>query len=146
VTCWPCRNADGTQDATFRGTGHLKMPGRYHISLADGRILVLNFGNSWRITRLLNDGSVDASYGTSGTLTLPVAALFGLSNQTPRSQILARWKGVMACLRGSGLQQLFRLNSDGTLDSSFGTQGSTALSTPSSSYVDTFRRCLRASS
>lgn len=116
-------NADGTLDASFNpsGTGF----GNVVESLVrqpDGKVLVGGFFMDYNgtsrpfIARLNTDGTLDASFNTTGT---------GLDNSVgsialqPDGKVLVG--GQFASYNGTSRNRIARLNADGTLDAGFNT-------------------------
>ncbi|HYV95276.1 MAG TPA: T9SS type A sorting domain-containing protein [Chitinophagales bacterium] len=113
--------ANGSEDSNFGSFGqvHLGMHNSDNGLLIqhDGKIIV---GGSYSITRINNDGSLDASFNSASNLTfssLPDAFVLGIGQQA-NDKIL---------VTGNSDSSLFvvRLNSDGTADSTFGINGIT---------------------
>lgn len=69
--------------------------------------------NFLRVDRFIPDGSIDTSFGTNGSVYLTVGQAYDIEVQ-PDQKIV----GVT-----TGNQQVFRLNTNGTLDSTFGSGG-----------------------
>nr|MDH4480843.1 delta-60 repeat domain-containing protein [Rhodoferax sp.] len=92
---------------------------------AEGKILVAgDNGYNFLLMRLTSDGSLDPSFNKVGTLALQVGNLYNNAYSVlvqPDNKIVV----AGASNDGSGIQDfsLVRLNSDGSLDSSFGTGG-----------------------
>ena len=124
-------NTDGTPDATF-GTN-----GVFTTSLAsgtdnanalvlqpDGKILVCGTASSdFALIRLNTNGTLDTSFDTDGIVITPVLA----ATDTARDLVLQPdGKIVLAGHAGNGTNDdfaLVRYNSDGSLDTTFGTSG-----------------------
>jgi len=123
-------NTDGSLDTTFDGDGkaQFEMPAiieMYGFALqSDGRILIagrsfLNGIFTGLIARFNTNGSLDTSFGTNGSTTASVSGIFSVALQ-PDGKIIA-----------SGTQgpdpafAIARLNPNGSLDTSFGTNGVT---------------------
>ena len=93
----------------------------------DGKILAASeySGNAWQVERLNADGSVDTSFGTNGV----AIATFPTTNGTsPRpTKILVQSDGKILVggefTTGYGTPALARYNANGTLDTTFGTNG-----------------------
>ncbi|MCA9192177.1 MAG: hypothetical protein KDB03_10455 [Planctomycetales bacterium] len=130
-------NLDGTLDASFAGTGIVRTAvpasrgGWASDMLIDdqGRILVAGGGEAMVVQRYLTDGSLDLTFsgdgigiygGGSGLYTNDAArGLRGLAIQTDGKIVsVGRWFGS-----NFGDFAVVRLNADGSLDSSFGTNG-----------------------
>ena len=123
-------NTDGSLDTTFDGDGkaQFEIPAiieMYGFALqSDGRILIagrsfLNGVFTGLIARFNTNGSLDTSFGTNGSTTASVSGIFSVALQ-PDGKIIA-----------SGTQgpdpafAIARLNPNGSLDTSFGTNGVT---------------------
>ena len=123
-------NSDGSLDTTFDSDGRaqFEMPAiveMYGFALqSDGKILVagrsfLNGVFTGLIVRFNFNGSLDTSFGVGGSTTASVSGIFSLALQ-PDGKIVA-----------SGTQgpdpafAIARLNPNGSLDTSFGTNGVT---------------------
>jgi uncharacterized delta-60 repeat protein len=150
-------NADGTLDPTFGGGGHVTVPpnlpvqaGRDSVHLApDGKIVWVGgisqpgspspFG-AIEVARLNSNGSFDASFGHGGVVNLhvdPNTDPFAALVQADGKIVVAGRSGTLAA--GAGVTNFFgaiftaRLNSDGTPDSSWGTDGENKIFLGSSS-------------
>lgn len=137
----------GVLDTTFGPDGGVTLPfdsqtGRTVTAVqADGKILVANASlrkaTIWggdaqpTVTRLHPNGSIDTSFGTNGTAHLPVAksgAAMAVALQ-PDGKILV---GARATLSSEdGEYAVARLNTNGTLDTTFGNQSGWWISNPS---------------
>jgi hypothetical protein len=123
-------NTDGSLDTSF-GTG-----GVVNISIgsgddyasaittqSDGKIIVggtsLNGGEDFAVVRLNTDGSLDMSFGTGGKVVVPTSSgndeVYALAVQSDGK--------ILAGGDGSNDFTLIRLNSNGSLDTGFGTGG-----------------------
>ncbi|KAF0165884.1 MAG: Ig family protein [Rhodocyclaceae bacterium] len=125
-------NASGTLDTSF-GTGGKVMTVfgttndfGYSVAVqADGKILVggsaSNGSNDdFAIARYNADGSLDSSFGSGGKVLVPVSVS---GNDAGRS-LAVQPDGRIVLTGNAGLDlAVVRLNSDGTLDGSFGTGG-----------------------
>jgi uncharacterized delta-60 repeat protein len=125
-------NVDGSLDASFGSGGQVTTAfggdseARAVAIQADGRIVVAGskydpFSPGLAIARYDSDGSLDASFGTGGKLTMSFGGVADSANAVglqPDGKIL---------LAGGGGSSndfiLARLNIDGSLDSSFGANG-----------------------
>ena len=117
----------GTLDPTFGNSGLIisdSLTSQQNKSLIqnDGKILVYGLNNS--VDRFNPDGSFDESFGTNGR------AYFYINGLTPfRNELAIQSKGKIVFIAqyqsvpGSYLSCVFRCNTDGSLDSSFGYQG-----------------------
>lgn len=129
-------NSNGTLDTSFDGDGVLVMPvgPATDIALAiaiqpDGKILVSGrsdsnptFVTTWMLLRFNSNGSLDTSFDGDGIVTPPLrgnAITDAMSLQPDGKIVLAHnsWTGSAYILAFN------RFNSDGSLDSSFGTNG-----------------------
>src|SRR5438105_2766982 len=132
-------NADGSLDTTFGGTGIVTTSfstgsdRAYAVGLqADGKIVVAGSASAgsalvFAVARYLTDGTLDAGFGSSGKTTVSFGSSKGNSPQTSDTEarsvaIQADGKIVVAGFAGSN-GALARLNSSGSLDSSFGSGG-----------------------
>jgi uncharacterized delta-60 repeat protein len=130
-------NPDGTLDASFGTSGTVTTDiatnnideARALVRQADGRLVAAGFAVGpagtfdFALARYNPDGTLDASFGTSGTVTTDIGGgddfAHALAVQTDGKLIAA---GVAPTQTGSSFA-LARYNPDGTLDSSFGTGG-----------------------
>jgi len=129
-------NSDGTLDAGF-GTGNIvttafDFPGSFDrvftvVQQPDGKFVavgstVINLFANFALARFNADGTLDASFGTSGIVTTG----FGVSAEATSAVVQSDGKIVAAGyanLDGADDFALVRYNSNGTLDASFGTGG-----------------------
>lgn len=127
-------NTDGSLDSTFgtngtvivvNGTGSANFGSATGIAFqADGKILVSLSGN--RVLRFNTNGSLDTTFGTNGSLTIPASGNISLIGYGD-IKVLSNGK-ILVCgtggnntfIQGFGLA---RLNQDGSLDTTFGTGG-----------------------
>ena len=132
-------NFDGSADTTFGSGGVVNhdvpngIVGVLDASLAvqpDGRIVIGNKAGAETVSRYNDDGSPDQSFGTGGSTTF--GDDFNSLGEPEFSDIALQPDGKIVIKNffqsGSGDSetfdpQLYRLNSDGTLDASFGDQG-----------------------
>jgi uncharacterized delta-60 repeat protein len=134
-------NVDGTLDTSFDGDGvaTIDFNGRYDESegvgiTSDGHILVIGasftglFYESAAV-RLNSDGTLDGSFGTGGKATYsfvnspaPGAGLRAMAALPDGRYILA---GGTDNSQGNGDFQFIRINTNGSLDTTFGTGGRT---------------------
>ena len=91
-------------------------------TLLSGSDLLTDFAD---VTRLNADGTVDTTFGTNGVVTLP-----GQSKDEGQAVAIQSNGDIVAANlftpgTGTGLQEVgvYRLNADGTPDTSFGTGG-----------------------
>ena len=126
-------NANGTLDTTFSGDGKLttdfgQSDSGYSVTVqADGKILVAGESfdgtiGSFALARYNSDGTLDTSFGIGGTVkTYFYGSGYGRS-------VIAQADGKIVVAGTSGLSSNFnfalaRYNTDGTLDTSFGSSG-----------------------
>lgn len=123
-------NTDGTLDTTFNGTGywtHGDLSADAELSgidiQSDGKIVACGWWTSTYnegVVRLNSDGTPDTTFGTSGIFT------YGTNGLGYTAKVLSSGKILIGgtTLR-SGVWQfsLLQLNSNGTVNSSFGTSG-----------------------
>src|SRR5215468_84181 len=146
-------NSDGTLDTTF-GTGGIvttafDFPGNFDrvftvIRQPDGKFVavgstVVNLFANFALARFNADGTLDASFGTGGIVTTG----FGVSAEATSAVVQADGKIVAAGyanLDGGESFALARYNSNGTLDTTFGTGGKvgTAFASGPISYSQAF--------
>lgn len=112
-------NSDGTPETSFGTNGHLTYPDQtgtyyfpYSITGTINNKLIVNgrLDNNQLISRLNADGTMDNTFGTTGTVTVPESN--GCMAIQPDGKILYSF--------GDSIK---RLNSDGTTDTSFGNSG-----------------------
>jgi uncharacterized delta-60 repeat protein len=131
-------NIDGSLDASFGAGGEVSTSfgptnnDAYSVTLqADGKIVVAgaaDFATELALVRYNVDGSLDASFGSGGMLTTTVPNGFGEAAKSvkiqPDGKILVAGYSFVG---GNNTDfVLVRYNSDGSLDSSFGTGGKVA--------------------
>jgi uncharacterized delta-60 repeat protein len=129
--------SNGMLDSTFGTGGFVITPingiAKGLVIQPDGKFLVVGFTGSYPnyqhfVARYLSDGTIDTSFGNNGISTLAVAGNltrgFSISLQ-PDGKILTG--GALSTLPGeptpSASYLLTRLNSDGTLDTTFDDDG-----------------------
>jgi uncharacterized delta-60 repeat protein len=123
-------NPDGTPDATF-GTGGEVItdlvagydPASSAVLQPDGRIVVVGGRNfQMAIIRYETDGSIDTTFGSGGILLTPTSLIYAVG-----VALQADGKIVAVGNAGNGDNTYYfvtvRANSDGTMDTSFGTGG-----------------------
>jgi uncharacterized delta-60 repeat protein len=130
-------NSNGTIDNSFGTDGKVVIPfdnlsNEEAVAVAvqsDGKILVTGYvefgspGYDFGVARLNSDGSLDSSFGNGGKVKIPVSN----SNDFPSDMALQSDGKII--IVGKGFNQpnsdaaLIRLNSDGTLDTSFNGNG-----------------------
>src|SRR6185503_1745088 len=112
---------DGTPDNTFNYTGTVLSYGIKFTGVAiqaDGKIV--GAGTNFSLIRLNANGSIDNSFGTNGTASLP------LGNAAKAMAMQADGKIILAGTYTDGLGKQFviaRFNSDGTVDNGFDGDG-----------------------
>ena len=119
-------NTDGTFDATFNAGGGPNDSVFSVAQQADGKLLIAGLLTAYngvpvgRIARLNVDGSIDQSFNTTGLAMNPQA---GANNQIGDVAVLPDGKimigGIFTTYNGTAINRLARLNSDGSLDTSF---------------------------
>jgi uncharacterized delta-60 repeat protein len=132
-------NFDGSADTTFGSSGVIELDapngnGLDDASLAaqqDGRIIIgYQASGSETVSRYNTDGSPDQSFGTGGSTTF--GSNFNTLGEPEFSDIALQPDGKIVIKNYSitfpgGVDtftpQLYRLNSDGTVDASFGSEG-----------------------
>ncbi len=129
-------NSDGSLDATF-GTGGLVTTGfpgggpdeaNAAVLQPDGKIIAVGRANvmgnnNFALARYNSDGSLDGTFGTGGLVTTAFSALSDFANAVvlqPDGKIIAVGQGRPG---GDPDFALARYNSNGSLDSTFGTGG-----------------------
>lgn len=120
-------NADGSLDTTFSGDGKLTLGGggswgRSLIQQADGKLVVAIEGSSIALARFNLDGSLDTGFDSDGQVS---TAIGGFSSSLSVIQ-QADGKLVTAGYSNNGSNldfALVRYNTDGSLDTSFDTDG-----------------------
>lgn len=122
-------NLDGSLDATFNpgsGATNNNDPAIYSIKvLGNGQVLIVGDFNSYNgisrkcIARLNSDGSLDASFNPGSGVTI------NINSNTPVQALVTQTNGKIliggrfSAYNGVTRQSIARLNSDGSLDSSF---------------------------
>ncbi|MGV3661370.1 MAG: choice-of-anchor D domain-containing protein [Prosthecobacter sp.] len=140
-------NVDGTLDTSFATAGKSILPigsgddiARAVLVQPDGKILVAGYSNTggsddFAVVRYLPEGVLDASFGTHGIVTTPIGSgtdrAFAAALQPDGKILLGGYS------YGGGYEDfaLVRYNSNGTLDSSFGTGGKVTTAVTSDSDV-----------
>jgi len=128
-------NSDGTLDTTFGSSGKVIQPigsandrGQSLAIQPDGKILLGGYcsnGSNWDfcIARFNSNGTLDTTFGSSGKVIQPI----GSSNDFGRSLVIQPDGKILlggTCYNGSNDDFcIARFNSDGTLDTTFGSYG-----------------------
>lgn len=128
--------SDGTLDTTFSDDGRVNFfpvgsgVGRDMLLQPDGKIVIGGYAaivgsaQDFALARLHSDGTLDTTFGTAGIMTTPVSTandwIFALQLQ-PDGKILGIGDALITAT--SYDFAVARYLSDGTLDSSFGTNG-----------------------
>lgn len=118
-------NTDGSLDTTFGTSGKTTInfggeESPFSIALlSDGKILAGGTKDGdFIIARLNSDGSLDTSFGTSGKITADLGGVDAIHSLVVQSD-----GKIVAGGRAEGNFVVVRYNSDGTADTSFGTNG-----------------------
>jgi uncharacterized delta-60 repeat protein len=128
-------NSDGTLDTSFSSSGNVIQPigsdndeGYSLVIQPDGKILLGGYcknGSNYDfcIARFNSDGTLDTTFGSSGKVIQPI----GSSNDFGRSLVIQPDGKILlggTCYNGSNDDFcIARFNSDGTLDTTFGSYG-----------------------
>jgi uncharacterized delta-60 repeat protein len=121
-------HANGMPDASFGTNGEVITPAGYNggqaALLPDGKIILFG-GNAGlpAFYRYNSDGTLDASFGTNGSVTVslvPDGRAVSFARQPDGKLVLG---GYVASFTGEATFLAARLNSNGTRDASFGTNG-----------------------
>jgi uncharacterized delta-60 repeat protein len=131
-------NADGTIDHSFGTNGIAAGPTGTASevlkveSQSNGRLLVLaqqpiSTGNTV-VLGFTNTGVLDNTFGVGGVATIPT------SGQIPTTMLLLPDNKILvtAFTFATGVSRIYRLNANGTIDTAFGTGGSTLIASPDS--------------
>ena len=125
-------NSDGSLDTTFNSQGYLRLPGigpspggdpPRLVVRPDGKINFTVIGSPGFVAQLNPDGSFDQSFGSGGTVQ--GKAGYGLAVQLDGKVLIVNRNDFFP---QNTLQVVKRLNTDGTLDTSFGSGGSATVS------------------
>lgn len=122
---------NGAVDPSFGTNGNIQLP--YYAynnqlkKLSDGKLLTFGFSDAGaHVTKILPNGQPDTSFGSNGTSTIPT--LFTDSNERSCGLVLQNDKIIVHGIdlsNGQAYQhRMYRLNSNGTIDTTFGTNGS----------------------
>ncbi len=131
-------NADGTPDKTFGNLGdgleviNSRLAMASYVALqSDNKIVTVNVGSAndthFTVVRYTANGMLDSTFGTGGIATIPIS---GATNVVAHDIVIQRdGKIVIAGEARSGSISnnadglVVRLNTNGTVDSSFGSNG-----------------------
>lgn len=117
-------NPDGTADTTFGSDGTLALDYRADAMAlqADGKILVAGSEDGVAVlTRVNADGSVDSQFGNDGSVALPFAGDgFSIADMTLRADGKVLLAGNLNTTADGSVLALVQLNTDGSLDTTFG--------------------------
>ncbi len=126
------RNSDGSIDESFADNGLLTINGLTNSSVipsAANKFVLIGangFSSSvFRASRYNNDGSLDTTFGTNGELEVNLASFLSTSFGNSVGFTTDSSGKIIAVGNLNGDIALARLNTDGSLDSSFGTNGFT---------------------
>ncbi|MCS4305077.1 T9SS type A sorting domain-containing protein [Chryseobacterium sp. BIGb0232] len=122
---------NGTVDYSFGTNGTLQLPYyAYNSQLkkqSDGKLLVMGFSNTGAaVTRLLPNGTSDITFGNNGTVIIP--ELYPDGNDRSYGIVFQNDKIIVHGVDSpDGLNfkhRIYRLNNNGTIDTTFGANGS----------------------
>ena len=126
-------NPDGTLDTTFSSDGRLRTdfsPARevaWDVALqSDGKIVAAGYtsnrgGGRWALARYNPDGALDSGFDDDGRVTTNFTASFDAA-----TAVAVQTDGKIVAAGGASVDEFFalaRYNADGTLDSTFGGEG-----------------------
>ncbi|MDN3694538.1 hypothetical protein QWZ06_20840 [Chryseobacterium tructae] len=123
--------ANGIPDTTFGVNGHLQLPHNSYLNegklQSDGKLIIFGFINteSVAISRILPNGQPDPTFGTNGTVVVPDLvpdqnyASYGILIQNDKILV----HSIKYIQNIQNRHVIFRLNSDGSLDHTFGDNG-----------------------
>jgi len=132
---------DGTVDTRFADNGTLQFNPALGLNYysdvavqADGKIIVVGEGtnHAGTILRLNTDGSFDTTFGNNGITTFaPIPEATGYAHSNGASAVSVQPDGKIvvtgtSSLNVNGAFSAVRLNADGSLDTTFGSQDGTA--------------------
>lgn len=134
-------HADGTLDSAFSDNGKINTAsGNFDHNInaiglqTDGKIVLAGYlgtspsTNKFLLVRYHPNGTIDSTFGTDGFLTVP----FGAQNNQASALLIQpddkMIVGGNALVNGVNHFALMRFSADGTIDSTFGTNGKTAVS------------------
>lgn len=131
---------NGTPDSTFGTNGVVTTPTGTSTEIAklvlqnDGKIIAVGTSRTQKpavwVARYNTDGSLDATFGTGGIDTIHNTATSSdtaitVAIQQPGGKIIVGGMTGTTFSSGGGSMMLLRLNADGSLDNTFGTNGFT---------------------
>lgn len=130
-------NSDGTYDTSFSADGKLNLSFgvgngskiRKILLQPDGKIIAIGeaYGGSnfdYGVARFNSDGSLDTSFGLGGKTNIPVGVANDFGNDAilqPDGKIIVI--GSSKNNTGNDFFSMLRLNTDGSIDTTFGTSG-----------------------
>ncbi|UKB78687.1 T9SS type A sorting domain-containing protein [Chryseobacterium sp. MEBOG07] len=121
--------ANGIVDTSFGTNGEMELPYFSTDSQlkkqSDGKLLAFGFYNGTAITRILQNGQLDTTFGVNGTSLIP--ELSADQNDTSYGLIPQNGKLIVHGMEGTAGQihhKIYRLDSNGIIDSTFGNNGS----------------------
>lgn len=121
----------GTNGITLFSTGaNLKMVDS--AQQADGKTIILltdGKGTTSQLARFDTNGSLDTTFGTNGVISVP-----GLGQFPVYSTLAIQSNQKIVVAGGAGSIGLTRFNTNGTIDTTFGTGGSTSISASGSGF------------
>ena len=144
---------DGSLDASFGEKGYAKVPtatgdaGNSRLAMqADGKILrgysaIVDGKPTAVIDRLLAHGALDPSFAGDGSLELPLPS--GLGFQSFRDILVLGDGSILTSARAGGLSNapsdsdaaIYRINANGSLSTSFGSNGQVLLNVDAADFV-----------
>lgn len=138
----------GTLDSTFGTSGKVltnlssnNEEGRGVAIQADGKIVVAGYasvtnGYDFAVLRYNTDGTIDTTFGNSGVVTLNVSnydLAYAVKISADNKIYVAGVVGATSYYGGGNLG-VVRLNTDGTIDTTFGTNGAASVGFPGTDY------------
>lgn len=120
--------ANGTLDQTFGNNGKVQLP--YNSCLnrmkrqTDGKLVILGFTDTGAtVSRIFPNGQFDITFGTGGTTIMPLGTG---QNYTSYGLILQNEKIIVHGIDTNSQVNhiIYRLNTDGSIDNTFGNNGS----------------------
>lgn len=132
-------NSNGTPDNTFDSDGILKafgFPGGIMSTIyavlvqPDGKILIAGSSTSCSLARLNSNGTIDNSFGNNGGIIINVTSYGNHLALQPDGKILISNYNIIG-----NNTLLCRVNSNGTMDSSFGNSGMASLNVNPGQYT-----------